>query len=109
LDVLKFDIHVDATADGYRYLQRLTEIVPLPAQEFPQEYEAAAVKFFELQSNPRSFQTRDIIRYDVDTHTYYAAARFSDALLATMKSRLNAVQLAEFEAYLAKYFAGVSL
>lgn len=94
IDVVKVDIHLDYTPDGKRYIERISEIIPLPeGVPYPEldktdlEYSKANLdrEYYERSTDRVSFTTHDILRYDVDTHTYYVVDRFSPALESKMR------------------------
>ena len=94
IDVVKCDIHLDYTPDGKRYIERISEIVPLeegiPYPEIDSlnlEYSKALLEreYYNRQTDRVSFYSHDILKYDLDTHTYYVADRFSEALEKKMR------------------------
>lgn len=94
IDVVKVDIHLDYTPDGKRYVERISEIVPL-AEGIPYpdinkdelEYSKAILdrEFYNRSTDRVSFYTHDILKYDLKTHTYYVADRFTPALESKMR------------------------
>lgn len=98
IDVVKVDIHLDYTPDGKRYIERVSEIIPLPeGVPYPEldksdlEYSKASLdrEYYERSTDRVSFTTHDILRYDIDTHTYYVVDRFSPALESKMRSVMH--------------------
>ena len=94
IDVVKCDIHLDYTPDGKRYIERISEIVPLaegvPYPELDKtdlDYSKAVLEreYYERSTDRVSFYTHDILKYDLNTHTYYVADRFSPALESKMR------------------------
>lgn len=98
IDVVKCDIHLDYTPDGKRYIERISEIVPL-AEGIPYpdldetnlEYSKALLdkEYYERSTDRVSFYTHDILKYDLNTHTYYVADRFSPALESRMRMAMH--------------------
>ena len=98
IDVVKCDIHLDYTPDGKRYIERISEIVPL-AEGVPYpdldkndlEYSKAILQreYYERSTDRISFYSHDILKYDIDTHTYYVADRISPALESKMRSVMD--------------------
>ena len=94
IDVVKCDIHLDYTPDGKRYIERISEIVPL-AEGIPYpdldkndlEFSKAQLdrEYYERTTDRVSFYSHDILKYDTDTHTYYVCDRFSPALESKMR------------------------
>ena len=98
IDVVKVDIHLDYTPDGKRYIERISEIIPLPeGVPYPEldkedlEFSKANLdrEYYERSTDRVSFTTHDILKYDLDTHTYYVADRFSPALESKMRSVMH--------------------
>ena len=94
IDVVKVDIHLDYTPDGKRYIERVSEIIPLPeGVPYPDldksdlEYSKASLdkEYYQRSTDRVSFTTHDILRYDINTHTYYVVDRFSPALESKMR------------------------
>ena len=94
IDVVKCDIHLDYTPDGKRYIERISEIVPL-AEGIPYpdldkndlQYSKAMLdkEYYERSTERVSFYTHDILKYDLNTHTYYVVDRFTPALESRMR------------------------
>lgn len=94
IDVVKCDIHLDYTPDGKRYIERISEIVPIPegipypdVERNDLEYTKAVLEreYYERSTDRVSFTTHDILRYDLNTDTYYVVDRFSPALESKMR------------------------
>lgn len=107
LDVVKVDIHLDYTPDGHRFIERITEIIPLDEQIPYPEYDAndpvnsinrIFKEYFERQTDRVSFITRDILRYDKETKTYYVVNRLSPALEEKIRDNLGKLKV-EFDKF----------
>lgn len=94
IDVVKVDIHLDYTPDGKRYIERISEIIPLPeGVPYPDldksdlDFSKANLdkEYYQRSTDRVSFTTHDILRYDLNTHTYYVVDRFSPALESKMR------------------------
>jgi len=88
-EVVKVDVHLDYTTDGKRYVDRISEIIPLdekiPYPDYdPQNHSESTAKitkeYYERTTDRVSFITKDIVKYDVKTHTYNVVNRFSVGL-----------------------------
>ena len=108
-DVVRVDIHLETSADGKRYIQRISEIVQLnSATEYPEldrndlEYSKAMLdrEYYYRKTDRISFTTREILAYDFDTHTYYTKQRFSPKLEAYMKNNMDPETRLAFESFL---------
>lgn len=110
-DVVKCDIHLDYTADGKRYIERISEIVPLaegiPYPEIDESnLELSNTRlnreFYERSTDRVGFYTHDILKYDLDTHTYYVADRFSPTLEKAIRNSLGIELRAVFDEFMLK-------
>ena len=111
IDVVKCDIHLDYTPDGKRYIERISEIVPLaegiPYPEVDKndlDYTKAVLdrEYYERSTDRVSFYSHDILKYDVSTHTYYVADRFSPALESKMRSVMTPEVLKAYDKFIFK-------
>lgn len=111
IDILKCDIHMDYTPDGKRYVERISEIIPLaegmPYPEYDpknKEDSMAAItrEHYVRQTDRVRFKTHDILRYDLATHTYYAVDRPSEELEAKIRATLASDVLAEYDLFMLK-------
>ena len=111
IDVVKCDIHLDYTPDGKRYIERISEIVPLaegiPYPEVDKndlDYTKAVLdrEYYERSTDRVSFYSHDILKYDVSTHTYYVADRFSPALESKMRSVMTPETLKAYDKFIFK-------
>jgi pilus assembly protein CpaF len=98
MEVVKCDIHLDYTADGDRYIERITEIIPLeeniPYPDIdPNNLELSKAlmqkEFYERTTDRVSFVTKDILRYNLKTKTYYVVNRPSAALERVIRNNLG--------------------
>lgn len=111
IDVVKCDIHLDYTPDGKRYIERISEIVPL-AEGVPYpdldkndlEYSKAILQreYYERSTDRISFYSHDILKYDTDTHTYYVADRISPALESKMRSVMDPATRRRYDEFVFK-------
>jgi pilus assembly protein CpaF len=108
LDVLKIDVHMDSTPDGRRFIERITEIIPLPtsvpypcynADEHDKSMGELSREYYTRQTDRVAFVTRDILRYDRNTDTYEFCGWFSDDLHEYMLSRMDDETASEFKNY----------
>lgn len=99
--VVKMDIHLDYTPDGDRFIERISEIVPLdeavPYEEYDPEdgensFRRITRDYYTRQTDRISFATREILWYDKKTKTYHAKERISPEL--ERRIRINLGELA---------------
>lgn len=111
IDVVKCDIHLDYTPDGKRYIERISEIVPLPeGVPYPEidklnlDYSKVELEkeYYERSTDRVSFTTHDILRYDLNTNTYYVVDRFSPALESKMRMVMHPDILREYDNFIFK-------
>ena len=130
VELLRIDVHLDYTKDGFRYIEHISEVVPLntdPYDEFEDEmptrdqfnsqedYELALrefelkLKLFELklnreyytrQTDRQKFAVNQLMHFDLKTMSYVPDNPPSDALVAQMKRNMSDTQIKEFENYL---------
>lgn len=98
MEVVKVDVHLDYTPKGMRYIERITEIIPLEENiPYPQydrndpvnSMNLITKEFYERQTDRISFTTRDILRFNLETNTYEVADRLSPQLERVLRSNLG--------------------
>lgn len=106
IDVIKVDIHMDYDVTGYRYFERITEIIPvdraIPAYnaDDPQNSINGILReFFEISAVGELFTTRDIIRFDRETKTYVPVQWCSERLTEYMLKNIPEEQKSEFQEF----------
>lgn len=114
VSVLEFDIHLRQDYDGTRYIERITECVPvqednevfeLPSSnastdEKTDAFLSVATKFFKQQTQRKLFEARNIIEY-VDGK-YIAASQISKARQKEIESHLSKEDREEFRTFVAQ-------
>lgn len=66
--ILNIDIHLE-NRKGHRYLERITEIIPIQEMEYPSDvdpnkkHEADELEYFKRQTDRKMFEERDLVRY----------------------------------------------
>ena len=107
-DVVKLDIHLDYSPDGDRFIERITEIIPIAEKIAYPEYDLSdahhsmnriTAEYFARQTDRETFTTRDILVYDKKTKTYRAVNRFSPELEESIRSNLGDLAL-EFDKFI---------
>lgn len=85
-DVVRFDIHLERTADGKPYVQRITEVVQLDSAVPYPDYDESdplnsmnriTAEYYHRRTDRISFETREILSYDIETDTYYTKNRMT--------------------------------
>ncbi len=109
LEVVKVDIHLDYTPDGKRYIDRITEIIPLEEKIPYPELEETNIEgsmakitkeYYERETDRISFWTQDILKFDLDSNTYCVAERFSQGLESKMRYNMGVETREEFDKYM---------
>lgn len=134
IDLLKIDIHLDYTKEGFRYIERISEVVPVNTDpyidfvpEMPSrdafddshEYEIALreydlkIKEYNAKLNREyytrvtdreSFRVNQLLHFDLKTMTYVADNAPTDALCERMKRNMSEQQIKEFDTYLLEHY-----
>jgi len=109
-DVVRFDIHLERSAEGKPYVQRITEIVQLDsAVPYPDYDETDPVnsmnriqtEYFRRKTDRISFDTREILSYDLATDTYYTKHRMTKRTEDFIRSHIpNANERARFDYFI---------
>ena len=111
-EVVNFDIHLYKDISGHRYIQRITEIIPVEdTSDYPETYKegktpeetlrafADTVKeYFTRVTDRKTFETRDIIVWD--NGEYKAANPISKKSFDEICSHLNDQEKIEFTQFL---------
>ncbi len=110
VSVVEFDIHLNRDYEGRRYIERISEIVPIePSFELEQNladktgedltraFMDNVTGYLKRLSTPQKYQVRDIIRFDGEK--YVAVAAPSAHQLTEMYDAMLAQDGAEFKAF----------
>ncbi len=110
-DIVKIDIHIDKTADGRRYIERISEViqkeegVPYPDYNINDPINSMneiTREYYARITDRLGFVTQDLIVYDLETDTYKVVNRPSEYLEDRIKKRLNNQKRIEFERFLSR-------
>ncbi|MDQ0110656.1 pilus assembly protein CpaF [Paenibacillus harenae] len=64
VDVIHFDVHLNKDADGRRYIERITECIPmLESSEYPDDLSSATIEYYRRTTDKRSFMAVDIVKF----------------------------------------------
>ena len=109
-DVVRVDIHLDYTPDGKRYVDKITEIVQLDSNvDYPDQNEGESLEEYKVrlekeyyyrQTDRIAFTTRQVMHYDLDTHTYICDDRFSPETEAKIRTNLGDELGLEFDYFM---------
>lgn len=120
INSLNFNIHLGFTGEGERFIERITEIIPIYKQrEFPREYkdkktimeksDAVADTFVDVfgkMIDADLYEYRDILVYE--NGEYVAKDRFSEEKIMEMTQNMDKDQGEEFSRYLERYWRNAS-
>src|SRR5690606_26095383 len=118
VSVINFDIHLKRDADGRRYIERITECVPL-AQEMPYRTDFREKKtldekmdafmqtvtdYFHRSTDRKLYEARNVIEYR--DGRYVAVHPFAEQSRKEIAERLAGSDQAAFEAFLCNWGDG---
>ena len=99
VEAINFDIHMTKDRSGHRYIERITEIVPLETDaDYSGSDSENLRKFFENQTQRKCYKTQDIIRYTPEGYQWVApvsqgaAARILRNLSSSDQDKFLALQ-----------------
>lgn len=110
-DVVKVDIHLDYTPDGKRYIDRISEIIQLEEGTPYPEYNPddatnsmneITAEYYRRKTDRVGFTTREIMHYDLKTHTYVATGRFSEYLEGRIRANLGEELCVSYDQFMLK-------
>jgi len=116
-EVLKMNIHFDITPDGKRYIKRITEIIQMeesiPYPEIdPCNVELslanATIEHYQRTTDRISFETKDLLVYDLETDTYKAKDMPSDYIIQKILNGLHKDEQNEFCKFIDYYWKDIS-
>lgn len=109
VQAVRLDVHLDFDVSGKRFVERITEIIPLEEGiEYPDKYDPEdpssinklTEEYYKRQTDRISFTTRDVLRYDRATSTYYVVNRFTEETEEHIRKRLDKRKLEEFDLFM---------
>ncbi|WP_252891568.1 CpaF/VirB11 family protein [Thermoclostridium stercorarium] len=112
-DVVNFDIHMNRDLTGHRYIERITEIIPVDDTDYPEikfnddevdinGFLDIAREFFTRMTDRKVFETRDIIVYE--NGEYKVCSPPSKKQINAIMNNLTDDEKSEFKSYLTRYF-----
>ncbi|MDZ4938480.1 pilus assembly protein CpaF, partial [Clostridium perfringens] len=113
VSVINFDIHLRRDADGNRYIERITECIPVEKGSLPpfegtseKRWKSSMEEYFQLSAehmrklNELSyFVSRNVIEYR--NGAYIAAAKLSESSVREMSEQMHPEDAEEFRVFLA--------
>ncbi len=112
-DVVNFDIHLAKDISGHRYIERITEIIPVESTDYPSidindgtnglsGFMNATREFYIRMTDRKIFETRNIVIYD--NGEYKAISAPSSGQIDAMKKNLTGKEENEFNDFLNTFF-----
>jgi pilus assembly protein CpaF len=93
---INIDIHME-NINGHRYISRITEIVPINEEDYPQEYIPAALEYFKRNTDRKAYKTVDIVRFE--NGRYVIKNPFSKRARVRMMKNLSETESEEFSCF----------
>ncbi len=109
IEVIRVDIHLNYTTDGRRYIERISEIVKLDVSMQYPEYDrdeplhsmnAITQEYYYRQTDRKSFTTRDILKYNLETNTYETCDWFTTELTRKMLDVMPPDQVRDYKKFI---------
>ena len=102
VSAFNFDIHM-AKSGKMRYIERITEVVPIRDRRYPSEIEnnnSATAKdtldYYKRMTDRKSYKTVNICEFDLKTNSYVMKNMISDELMEIMYNKLDERNQAAF-------------
>lgn len=109
IDVIRVDIHLNYTTSGRRYIERISEIIRLDVSIPYPEYDVnnplhsmneITKEYYNRQTDRKTFTTRDILKYNLETDTYETFEWFSADLTQKMLDVMPLDKVKEFKKFI---------
>lgn len=105
LSILDFDIHLKKTANGKRFIERITEFIRLDEEKFNQgnnekDFYQNAKMFFEKKTGAKKYDAINIVEYDLNTDTYIFKNKISEPRLKNIYNNLMEYDQKPFELFI---------
>lgn len=87
VEAINFDVHMEVSIDGHRYIERITEIIPL---------EDAGI-------NEKSYHLQDIVKFNEETKEYQLVGRFSKRIESQILRNLTEEEKIKYHDFFNEY------
>lgn len=95
VNAFNFDIHMGRIG-GTRFVERITEIIPIRDRRYPAEKTNASqaspedtLEYYKRSTDRKSYTTRDVCVYRPEDNSYHMVNKISDGLYQIMCDRLS--------------------
>lgn len=103
-EAINFDIHMNKDASGHRYIERITEILPVSEEPYPNNMDESMKTFFERSTDRRTFRTVEIVAFDGTQYIYKNS--LSKKTKKQIYQYLNEEEAEEFSQFIDYYESG---
>jgi len=101
-EAINFDIHMKKSKDGHRYIERITEIIPITDDNaYTGNMKESLLLFFERMSRRKMYRTSDIIVFE--NGCYVLKNRVSERTMKIMKSNLSYKEADQMDVFFKKH------
>ncbi|MFC0213871.1 ATPase, T2SS/T4P/T4SS family [Paenibacillus chartarius] len=114
ISVVNFDIHLKRDINGHRYIERITECVPLDEElDYPAQYRQCekledkmaafmetAAEYFRRTTDRKLYEARNVVEFR--DGRYVAVHPISERNVREMREHMSGADRAAFEAFLSK-------
>lgn len=102
LNVLQWNIHLEADEEIGRYISRITEFIRLDNREYNQDtgetaFHENAKMYFEKKTDAKKYRTVNLVEFDKENRRYIVKNTFSDESIKKMKSKLRKTDIVGFD------------
>lgn len=97
IDVIKMDVHLDYGVDGVRYVERITEIIGLDKQPYPDREAGESAESYQIrlqkeyytrQTDRMMYTTNQVMHLDMNSNRYVTDNALSERITKHIISRL---------------------
>lgn len=113
ISVLDFNIHLSKTLEGKRYIERITECIPVKSEDYPTDFRnkitteekmiafmETALVFFKKLTDVKSYEERNIFEFDLENDSYVIKNTISKERIQYMKKHMTVKDGKEFFSFI---------
>lgn len=117
VSILNFDIHLEKTAEGERYIQRITECIPVEEEGFSMDFQdydninekldafmETTTEFFRRMTNKRKYKAVNIVEYNIDKAKYEFKNSISQDRIREMSKNMFEEDRKDFKKFVNELF-----
>ncbi|WP_454053333.1 pilus assembly protein CpaF [Clostridium sp. Marseille-Q7071] len=117
ISVLDFDIHLEITAEGQRYIERITECIPVEEENFSMDFQSygnmneklnafmkTTVEFFEKITIKKKYRAVNIVEYNIDKGKYEFKNSISEERIREMYKNMLKEDRESFKKFIEEFF-----